>query len=69
MKFTTTVYLRETFHSTKDLGVTHRTWEGVVEKPLKKSPKTGFLASFLGIFSFILKTVTYAIRYLALHHW
>ena len=47
MKLTMVVYLHEAFHLTKDLGVTHKVWEGVVEKPLKKSQKIGFLASFL----------------------
>ena len=44
MKLTTIMYLHETFHLTKDLAVAHRAWKGVVEKPLKKSPKIVFLA-------------------------
>ena len=37
MKLTTIVYLHETFHLTKDLGVTHRALDGVVEKSVKES--------------------------------
>ena len=46
IKLTTISYLHivSHFHLAKDLGVTHRAWEGVVEKPLKKSHKIGFLA-------------------------
>ena len=33
MKLGTIVYLHETFYLTKDLGVTHKEWQGVVEKP------------------------------------
>ena len=69
MKLITIVYLYETFHLTKDLGVTHRAWEGVAEKLLKKSKKIGFLAPFLRIFRTISKTVTYVILCLTLHHW
>ena len=47
MKRTMIVYLHEAFHLTKDLGVAHKVWEGMVEKPLKKSQKIGFLAPFL----------------------
>ena len=61
IKLTTIVYHHETFHLKKYLGVTHWAWEGVAKKPLKKRPKIGFLAPFLGIFSTITKTVTYAI--------
>ena len=39
MKFPTIVYLHETFHLKKDLGMTHGVWEGVVKKPLKNPPK------------------------------
>ena len=46
MKLTTIVYLHETFHLTKDLGVAHRAWESVAKKPLRKSQKIGFLAPF-----------------------
>ena len=49
MKLCTIVYLHENFHLTKDLGVTFREWQGVAVKPLKKAPKIGFLALFLGI--------------------
>ena len=44
MKLTTIVYIHETFDLAKYLGVTQRAWECVVEKPLKKPPKMGFLA-------------------------
>ena len=50
MKLTMIVYLHDTFHLTKDLGVTHRVWEGEVENYLQKSQKFGVFASFLGIF-------------------
>ena len=51
------------------MGVTHREWQGVAEKPLKKAPKIGFLGPFLGIFYNISKPVTYVILCLVLHHW
>ena len=44
MKRTTIVSLHETFHLKKDLGVTHRAWDGVAEKPLEKYQKIVFLA-------------------------
>ena len=47
MKLTTIVYFHGTFHLTKDLGVTHRVWEGVVQKPLKKSQQMVFWLLFL----------------------
>ena len=37
MKLGTIVDLHEAFHLTKDLGVTHRAWQDVAEKPLKKA--------------------------------
>ena len=69
MKLIAIVYLHKTFHLTKDLGVTHRTWEGVTEKLLKKSQKISFLAPFFQIFRSISETITYVILCLALHHW
>ena len=45
MKLTTIAYLHQTFHLTKDLGVTHREWQGVVKKPVKKAPKNRFFGS------------------------
>ena len=69
MKLWTIVYLHETFHLTKDLGVTFREWQGVAVKPLKKAPKIGFLALFLGILRTIWKTVICVILCLVLHHW
>ena len=47
MKLATIVYLHESFHLTKDLGVAQRGSGGVAGKPLKKCPKMGFLAPFL----------------------
>ena len=44
MKLTTIMYLHETFHSAKNWGVSHRVWEGVNRKSLKKSQKISFLA-------------------------
>ena len=44
MKHTTIIYLHETFHLAKNLGVTHKAFESVVKKPLKKSQKISFLA-------------------------
>ena len=69
MKLGMIVYLHETFHLTKGLGLTQRVLEGVTKKPPKKTPKLGFLAPFLGIFRTTSKTVTYVILCLALHHW
>ena len=46
MKLTMIVYLHDTFHLTKDLDVTHRVWEGVVENYLQKSQKFGFFCFF-----------------------
>ena len=46
MKLGTIVYLHETFHLTKDLGVAQRGSWGVVGKPLKKCQKMSFLAPF-----------------------
>ena len=51
MKLTMVVYLHEAFHFTKDLGVTHKVWEGVVEKPLKKPPENRFFGFISRIFS------------------
>ena len=45
MKLSQTVYLHETFYLIKDLGVTHREWEGVAEKSLKKAQKIRFFGS------------------------
>ena len=61
MKLDTVVYLHETFHLTKGLGVTHKGWEGVAEKLPKETPKIVFLALSPGILSTISKTVTYVI--------
>ena len=44
MKLTTIMYLNEIFHSAKNWGVSHRAWESVNRKPLKKSQKISFLA-------------------------
>ena len=65
MKCTTVVYLHETFHLTKDLGVAHRAWP----KTSQKKPKNRFFGSIFRIFRNISKTVTYVILCLALHHW
>ena len=46
MKLGTIVYLHETFHLTKDLGVVQGGSRSVAEKLLKKYPKMGFLAPF-----------------------
>ena len=59
MKLGTIVYLHETFHLTKYLRAEFRVWQGVVQKPLKKAPKVGFWAYFLGIFTTISKSVMY----------
>ena len=69
MKLGKIVYLHQTFHLTKDLGVICREWQGVAEKTLKKAKKIGFLDPFLGIFNNTPKPVTYVILCLALHHW
>ena len=58
MKLTRIVYLHETFHLAKGLGVTLKAREDVAEKPLKISKNIVFLAPFLGIFSTISTTVT-----------
>ena len=47
MKLGSIVYLHETFHLTKDLGNTHREWQGVAKKPLKKAKKLFFWGPFL----------------------
>ena len=41
----------------------------MAEKPLKKIQKNVFLASFLGIFRTIYKTVLHMIVCSAMHHW
>ena len=46
MKFGKIVFLHDTFHLTKDLGVAHRDSGGMAEKPLKKCQKMGFMALF-----------------------
>ena len=46
MKLGAIVNLHETFHLTEDLGVAQKGLAGVAGKPLKKCPKTGFLAPF-----------------------
>ena len=69
MKLGKIVYRYDTFHLTKDLGVTHRKWQDVAKKPLKKAPKIGFLEPFLRIFNNISKPVTYVILCLILHYW
>ena len=61
IKLITIVYLNETFHLTKDLGVTHRAWERVAGKFLKESQKVDFLTPFLRIFRNISKIITYVI--------
>ena len=42
MKVGTIVYLQETFHLTKDLGVALRGLEGVAQKPPKKASEADF---------------------------
>ena len=42
MKLITIVYLDETFHLTKDLGMAQRGLKGVARKPLKKTKKNRF---------------------------
>ena len=44
IKLVTIVYLHETFHLAKYLGMALGAWEGVAKKPLKKSHKICFLA-------------------------
>ena len=36
------MYIYETFHLAKNWDVTHKAWDGIVEKPLKKSQKISF---------------------------
>ena len=62
MKLTTIMYLHETFHLPKDLGVTHRAKEGVVQKLLKTNHKMRFLGQFLGIFRTMSKTIIYVMH-------
>ena len=69
IKLGTIVYRHKTLYLAKDLGVIHREWQGVAENPLKKAKKSIFWGPFLGIFNNILKSVTYVILCLALHHW
>ena len=53
----------------KNLGVTQRAWQGVIQKLPKISQKFSFLAEFLGNFDIFQKTVIYMMRYLAMHNW
>ena len=69
MKLGAIEYLQETFHLTKNLGVTLTGWQGVAKEPLKRAKKIGFFAPFLGIFRTISKTITYVILCFALRHW
>ena len=69
MKLTTIKYHHKTFHLVENQGVTHRAQESVAKKPLKKSQKITFLASFLVISRTIYKTVLHMILCLAQHHW
>ena len=69
MKLTTILYIHKNIYLGKNLGVAHRVPEDVVEEPLKKSQKIGFLALFPRIFKTTSKTVTYMMPYLALHYW
>ena len=69
MKLARIVYLHESFHLTKDLGVAQEGSGGVAGKPLKKCPKMGFFGSIFRIFKIISKTVTYLILCIALHRW
>ena len=55
MKFTSIVYHHKTFHLTKDLGVTHQVWEGVVKKPSKKKSKNQFSGFFSWNFQHYIK--------------
>ena len=68
MKFGTVVYLDETFHLTKYLGVVLRLSEGVAQKPLKKTPKIGFFGPVTRILNNKSKPVTYVILCRALDH-
>ena len=68
MKLGTIMYLHETFHLTKDLGVALRGVQGRDHKTLKKIPKIGFLGIFHRIFNNISKPETYVIVCLALDH-
>ena len=53
------MYHYKTFHLGKKLGVTHRTSEGVVEKPLKRA-KNRFFGFFSSIFQdYIKNSITY----------
>ena len=69
IKLARIVYLHESFHLTKDLGVAQEGSGGVAGKPLKKCPKMGFFGSIFRIFKIISKTVTYLILCIALHRW
>ena len=69
MKLTRIVYLHDTFHLTKNLGVAQRGSGGVDGKPLKETPKMGFLDPFLGSFKNLSKTVAYVILCFTQHRW
>ena len=47
IKLGTIIYLHETFHLTKDLGVALSGLGGVARKTSKKCQKMGFLAPFI----------------------
>ena len=53
MKFGKIVFLHDTFHLTKDLGVAHRDSGGMAEKPLKKCQKWVLWLYFLNFQEYI----------------
>ena len=46
----TSIYLHKKLNLAEDWGVTHRTQEGVNQKPLKMSQKLFFFGSISGVF-------------------
>ena len=68
-KLATIAYHHDTFHLTKDLDITQRACEGVVEKPLKNCEKPVFWPNFQKFLRLHKKPVIYLMPYLALHHW
>ena len=69
MKLTASMYLHKKLNLVEDWGVTQRKEEDVNQKPFKISQKIGFLVQFQVFFKNKIKTITYLMHYVTLHHW
>ena len=68
MKLTASMYLHKKLNLVEDWGVTQRKEEDVNQKPFKISQKIDFLVQFQVFFKNKIKTITYLMHYVTLHH-